>query len=128
MKDTNGDESGETITGQGYDEVRGVYTAAHQSTPVVVISIINSDAVLLPFHPNILKIIVTLLVTWCCYFVNAHILNVQYHQVLLPLDYATSLDLITDDELSAGLQRIAPTCKTFILMDCCHSGSICDLP
>ena len=68
VKDVDGDESSETITGQGYDEA------------------------------------------------------------MLPVDYAGHLDLISDDELSAGLQRIAPTCRTFILMDCCHSGSICDLP
>lgn len=36
--------------------------------------------------------------------------------------------IITDDEIFILLTLMKPNQRMFILMDCCHSGSVCDLP
>lgn len=48
-------------------------------------------------------------------------------ECLVPSDY-TKAGLISDDTLCTVLQRINPKTRVFCLMDCCHSGSIADLP
>lgn len=46
-------------------------------------------------------------------------------EVIVPCDYRES-GVIRDDVLFAILSR--SKCRTYIVMDCCHSGSIVDLP
>lgn len=49
-------------------------------------------------------------------------------ECLVPLDYSTK-GLITDDELFAlFIKRIPKNCTLVSIMDCCHSGTILDLP
>jgi hypothetical protein len=45
-------------------------------------------------------------------------------EVIVPVDYRTS-GLISDDELFAIIQNTK--CKTMLVFDSCHSGTICDL-
>jgi len=45
--------------------------------------------------------------------------------VMIPVDYQTN-GIILDDEIYAIIKNV--NCKLFLLFDCCHSGSICDLP
>lgn len=46
-------------------------------------------------------------------------------EAIVPCDYKTS-GIITDDMFFSLLQHVR--CPVFIVMDCCHSGTICDLP
>ena len=48
-------------------------------------------------------------------------------ETLVPLDYAES-GMILDDQWKTYLHRIPPSCKVFCLFDCCHSGTMGDLP
>ncbi|KAF0852385.1 conserved mitochondrial Peptidase C14 (caspase) domain-containing protein [Andalucia godoyi] len=49
-------------------------------------------------------------------------------EVLVPMDYQQS-GFITDDYLiESFLQKLPSTCRLTVLMDCCHSGTILDLP
>jgi metacaspase-1 len=45
--------------------------------------------------------------------------------VMIPVDYQTN-GIILDDEIYAIIKDV--NCELFLLFDCCHSGSICDLP
>jgi hypothetical protein len=45
--------------------------------------------------------------------------------VLVPVDYQTT-GYIADDEILIMIKNIK--CKAIIIFDCCHSGTICDLP
>lgn len=48
-----------------------------------------------------------------------------YDSCIVPVDYMTSGFIIDDDILKIlSLSK----CPTFIITDCCHSGTICDLP
>ena len=46
---------------------------------------------------------------------------------LCPIDFA-SAGLITDDELAAVFSQFNPRTRIIVVTDCCHSGSILDLP
>jgi metacaspase-1 len=49
-------------------------------------------------------------------------------EVIIPSDYFTSKNIITDDEIKGVIQKnLKSGVKLFILMDCCHSGTIFDL-
>lgn len=48
-------------------------------------------------------------------------------EVLVPLDHETA-GMITDDHLHECIEFIPEGCVFFSLMDCCHSGSVLDLP
>lgn len=45
--------------------------------------------------------------------------------VLIPNDFQTN-GVILDDEIYSIIKNV--NCPLFLLFDCCHSGSICDLP
>jgi hypothetical protein len=45
-------------------------------------------------------------------------------EIIVPVDYLTN-GIITDDELFNIVQRIR--CRSLLLFDSCHSGSVCDL-
>jgi hypothetical protein len=45
--------------------------------------------------------------------------------ILVPIDYQTSR-FILEDDLLAIIQQIK--CRAILMFDCCHSGSICELP
>jgi hypothetical protein len=47
-----------------------------------------------------------------------------YDSVIVPVDYQTK-GLIVDNELCTALQY--SKCPTMVLMDCCHSGNVCEL-
>ena len=46
-------------------------------------------------------------------------------EILIPIDYQ-SKGVITDDDLLSILKTIK--CRTILLFDSCHSGTVCDLP
>jgi len=49
-------------------------------------------------------------------------------EVLIPVDYFSNKSIITDDELKSIVQpNLKAGVKLFVLMDCCHSGTIFDL-
>ena len=49
-------------------------------------------------------------------------------ELICPVDYETE-GLISDNWLKANfINKLSKTCKLFVLMDCCHSGSNLDLP
>uniref|UniRef100_A0A6C0DLH4 Peptidase C14 caspase domain-containing protein n=1 Tax=viral metagenome TaxID=1070528 RepID=A0A6C0DLH4_9ZZZZ len=46
-------------------------------------------------------------------------------EILIPVDYQTK-GIITDDDLLSIIRTIK--CRTILLFDSCHSGTVCDLP
>lgn len=48
-------------------------------------------------------------------------------EAIVPLDYK-STGVITDDEINEYLERLHPLCRCIFIFDCCHSGTITDLP
>jgi len=46
-------------------------------------------------------------------------------EILIPIDYQTK-GIIVDDELLSIIKTIK--CRTILLFDSCHSGTVCDLP
>ena len=50
--------------------------------------------------------------------------NDAYDSVIVPVDYQTN-GLIADHELFTALQY--SKCPTMVVMDCCHSGNVCEL-
>ena len=48
-------------------------------------------------------------------------------EAIVPSDCRTS-GVISDDQIYRILQSFNPTCVVSLFLDCCHSGSICDLP
>lgn len=51
--------------------------------------------------------------------------NDKLDEILIPVDYQTN-GIITDDDLLGILKTIK--CRTILLFDSCHSGTVCDLP
>jgi hypothetical protein len=51
--------------------------------------------------------------------------NDKLDEILIPVDYQTK-GIITDDDLLSILKTIK--CRTILLFDSCHSGTVCDLP
>ena len=50
-----------------------------------------------------------------------------YDEVIVPVDYDQS-GLVTDDLIRAVLDRLEPACRCLVVFDCCHSGTLADLP
>ena len=48
-------------------------------------------------------------------------------EVLVPLDYPTTYNLITDNELHEIFSKLPSTCSLFSLIDACNSGTVLDL-
>lgn len=48
-------------------------------------------------------------------------------ECLVPSDYGTTGQLLTDDELVGILARFAPGCRVVLVLDSCHSGTAADL-
>ena len=49
-------------------------------------------------------------------------------EVLIPVDYFSNKSIITDDDIKSIIQtNLKVGVKLFVLMDCCHSGTIFDL-
>lgn len=46
-------------------------------------------------------------------------------EIIVPIDYQNN-GIVTDDELLSILKTIK--CRTILLFDSCHSGTVCDLP
>ena len=46
-------------------------------------------------------------------------------EVIVPMDYKVN-GVISDDQINALIRDVK--CPTLLLFDCCHSGTICDLP
>lgn len=51
--------------------------------------------------------------------------NDKLDEILIPVDYQTK-GIVSDDELLSILKTIK--CRTILLFDSCHSGTVCDLP
>jgi len=51
--------------------------------------------------------------------------NLEKEQVIIPIDYLKN-GCIVDDELFGIIKNIK--CKAHLMFDCCHSGTVCDLP
>lgn len=49
----------------------------------------------------------------------------ELDNILVPIDYPTA-GFIQEDDLLAIIQTVK--CRIILLFDCCHSGSMCDLP
>jgi hypothetical protein len=49
------------------------------------------------------------------------------NETLCPIDMDTS-GMISDDTINKLLSKAPAGCKIFMLTDCCHSGTCCDLP
>lgn len=59
---------------------------------------------------------------------NKHLRNsedTEMKNIIIPSDYVEN-GVIDDIELVALIQRIE--CRTIMIFDCCHSGTVCDLP
>jgi metacaspase-1 len=48
-------------------------------------------------------------------------------EVLVPLDYPTTNNVVTDNELHEIFSRLPSTCNLFSLIDACNSGTVLDL-
>jgi len=53
--------------------------------------------------------------------------NDKLDEVIVPVDFKTAGNIM-DDEFFSILQTFSVKCRVILLFDCCHSGSICDLP
>ena len=51
--------------------------------------------------------------------------NLEKEQVIIPIDYLIN-GCIVDDELFDIIKNIK--CKAYLIFDCCHSGTVCNLP
>jgi len=47
--------------------------------------------------------------------------------IIVPIDYAEA-GFISDDDLYDYIKNIEPNIPTIMVFDCCHSGSICNMP
>lgn len=51
-----------------------------------------------------------------------------FDEAIVPLDFKTA-DMLIDDVVNVELvSKLCRGCRMTIIMDCCHSGSVCDLP
>ncbi len=50
----------------------------------------------------------------------------KYDEAIVPSDFHKNL--ITDDEIFKKISQVKSTCNLILVFDCCHSGSIADLP
>lgn len=46
--------------------------------------------------------------------------------VIIPVDFQRA-GIVLADDVNAFIRRIARPCRAMVLMDCCHSGSLCEL-
>jgi hypothetical protein len=51
----------------------------------------------------------------------------KYDECLIPADYNNGENIIVDDDLFLLFKFIKPSCQVFISLDCCLSGTLCDL-
>jgi hypothetical protein len=51
-----------------------------------------------------------------------------FDEALVPIDYATSGMILDDQMYSHFVKSLNPDVKLFVVTDCCHSGTILDLP
>jgi hypothetical protein len=60
-----------------------------------------------------------------CDFNDKNCINRDMMQILIPVDYKTN-GCIVDKDLYDMVRRIK--CRAILTFDCCHSGTVCDLP
>ena len=53
--------------------------------------------------------------------------NSEIKDIIIPSNYQEE-GVIQDSELFQLIQQIVIPCRTIMIFDCCHSGSICDMP
>jgi len=53
--------------------------------------------------------------------------STEFDNILIPVDYSVA-GYITDNELLEYLKMISTETSAIFTFDCCHSGTICDLP
>jgi len=89
-----------------------------------------------PTHDNIYDSIVGLVIEsgnleeiWLHYSGHGSRIHIQNSEssgdILIPVDYS-SAGCISDTDLYDIVRRIK--CRAFLTFDCCHSGTVCDLP
>jgi hypothetical protein len=52
--------------------------------------------------------------------------NREMKQIIIPSNYQEGI--IQDTELLELIQQISKDCRAIMVFDCCHSGTICDMP
>jgi hypothetical protein len=52
----------------------------------------------------------------------------RYDEALVPVDYGRSGMILDDEMYSSFIKLLNPDVKLFVVTDCCHSGTILDLP
>jgi len=53
--------------------------------------------------------------------------NSELRDIIIPCNYEEE-GIIKDTELFQWIQKISTNCRMIMVFDCCHSGSICDMP
>jgi len=53
--------------------------------------------------------------------------NSEMREIIIPCNYQEE-GVIQDAELFLLIQQIVSPCRAIMIFDCCHSGSICDMP
>lgn len=53
--------------------------------------------------------------------------NSELREIIIPSNYEEE-GVIQDAELFLLIQQIVSPCRAIMIFDCCHSGSICDMP
>ena len=53
--------------------------------------------------------------------------NREMKQIIIPSNYQEE-GIIQDTELLQLIQQISNNCRAIMVFDCCHSGTICDMP
>jgi uncharacterized caspase-like protein len=53
--------------------------------------------------------------------------NSKAKDIIVPSNYLEE-GVIQDDELLTKIEKISANCRAIFVFDCCHSGSICDMP
>jgi hypothetical protein len=51
----------------------------------------------------------------------------RYDECIIPTDYNNGKNIIIDDDLYALFTNLRASCQLFISLDCCMSGTMCDL-
>jgi hypothetical protein len=52
----------------------------------------------------------------------------RYDETLIPVDFKTAGQIVDDDILKILVKPMAAGVTVTVLMDCCHSGTVLDLP